>query len=182
MVDRLCGPCREHFEGVLAGLREAGLEPKLEPRLVRGLDYYTRTAFEFVGTALEQAQATVFGGGRYDGLAETLDGPRVRAVGFGMGFERVLEAIEAESLDPPEEAPPEAFVVSVGPAARSRAKEVAAFLRQAGVSTTVPFEERPLGTQMKAAGRSGARFAVIIGEREEAAGTVTLRSLADGHQ
>jgi histidyl-tRNA synthetase len=182
MIDRLCGPCREHFDAVLEGLRRSGLEAEVTPTLVRGLDYYNRTAFEFVSDALTQAQSTLFGGGRYDGLAETLGGPHVPAVGFGMGLERVLEALEAEGITAPEEPSLECFLVPVGEATVDRAGEVAASLREAGVSAATPFDRRPLRAHMKAAERSGARFAVVIGERELADGTVTLRRLSDGHQ
>jgi histidyl-tRNA synthetase len=182
IVDHLCGPCREHLDGVLAGMRDAGLDPKPAPTLVRGLDYYNRTAFEFVSQALVQAQSTLFGGGRYDGLAEALGGPHVPAVGYGMGLERVMEALEAEGVELPEEPSLDCFVVAVGDGALKRGAEVAAALRAAGVSASAPFEHRPLGAQMKAANRSGARFAVIVGERETRAGTVTLRRLSDGFQ
>jgi histidyl-tRNA synthetase len=182
IVDRLCGPCREHFDGVLAGMRDAGLDPKPASTLVRGLDYYNRTAFEFVSHALVQAQSTLFGGGRYDGLAEALGGPHVPAVGYGMGLERVMEALQAEGVEPPQEPPLDCFVVAVGDGALRRGAEVAEALRVAGVSAAAPFEPRPRGAQMKAADRSGARFAIIVGEREARAGTVTLRRLADGHQ
>ena len=93
LVDELCGPCREHFDAVQSGLREEGVAFRLEPTLVRGLDYYTRTAFEFVSGALHEAQATFCGGGRYDGLAEVLGGPPTPGVGFGMGLDRVLLAM-----------------------------------------------------------------------------------------
>ena len=96
ITERLCDPCRTHFEGVHAGLKDAGLSWTIEPTLVRGLDYYTRTAFEFVSPGLSPQQATLFGGGRYDGLAEVLGGPHVPGVGFGMGLERVLLALEQE--------------------------------------------------------------------------------------
>jgi histidyl-tRNA synthetase len=103
ITDRLCGPCREHFDAVLDGLRAEALKPDVVPTLVRGLDYYTRTAFEFVSDVTSLAQAgTLFGGGRYDGLAEALGGPRVPGVGFGMGLERVLLALEDEGIEPPE--------------------------------------------------------------------------------
>ena len=180
ITDRLCGPCRDHFEGVLAGLEAEGLEPVLTPTLVRGLDYYTRTAFEFVSLVLSQAQATLFGGGRYDGLAEALGGPRVPGVGFGMGLERVLLAMEDEGLVPPEEPGLAAFVVGAGEAGRRRARELLRDLRAAGVAADAPFEDRPLKAQLRMAGRSGARYAAIVGEREAAEGTVTLRRLADG--
>src|SRR5438876_3106818 len=182
IVDRLCGPCREHFDAVLAGLKDEGITPVLESTLVRGLDYYTRTAFEFVSSVLSQAQAALFGGGRYDGLAEALGGPHVPGVGFGMGLERVKLALEDEGVAPPEEPPLEAFVVSVGEAGRARAVEVLRALREAGASAASGFDDRPLGAQMKAADRAGARFAVIVGEREAVAGTVTLRRLSDGEQ
>jgi len=182
IVDRLCGPCREHFDAVLAGLRSEGITPVLAPTLVRGLDYYTRTAFEFVSSVLSQAQAALFGGGRYDGLAEALGGPHVPGVGFGMGLERVRLALEDEGVAPPEEPPLEAFVVSVGEVGRARVVEVLRALREAGASAAGGFDDRPLGAQMKAADRAGARFAVIVGEREVGAGTVTLRRLSDGEQ
>jgi histidyl-tRNA synthetase len=182
IIDRLCEPCRLHFEGVQDGLAAEGLKPVITPTLVRGLDYYTRTAFEFVSAVLSEAQATLFGGGRYDGLAEALGGPHVPGVGYGMGLERVLLALADEGVDPPEESQIEAFVVGVSEAGAARAPEVARALRKAGVSATMGFEVRPLKAQLRMADRSGARYAVIIGEREATAGTVTLRRLADGHQ
>jgi histidyl-tRNA synthetase len=182
MTDRLCQPCREHFDSVLAGLEAEGLKPVVTPTLVRGLDYYTRTAFEFVSQVLSQAQATLFGGGRYDGLAEALGGPHVPGVGFGMGLERVLLALEDEALAPPDEPGLEAFVVGFGEAGRAKARELLRLLRAAGVPTDAAFEERPLGAQLKMADRAGARWAAIIGKKEAAAGTVTLRRLEDGSQ
>jgi histidyl-tRNA synthetase len=182
IVDRLCDPCREHLDGVQAGLKDAGVSWMLEPTLVRGLDYYTRTAFEFVSPGLSPQQATLFGGGRYDGLAEVLGGPRVPGVGFGMGLERVLMAVEHEGLLPPEEPAITAFVVGVGDAGRARALDVARELRAAGVTADTAFGDRPLKAQLRMADRAGATYAAIIGERELAGGSVTLRRLSDGHQ
>jgi histidyl-tRNA synthetase len=182
MLDHLCEPCREHFDTVLAGSKEAGLSPVVTPTLVRGLDYYTRTAFEFVSPGLSPQQATLFGGGRYDGLAELLGGPRVPGVGFGMGLERVLMALEDEGVEPPEEPRLVAFVVGVGDAGRARARELVRDLRAAGVAADTSFEDRPLKAQLKMADRVGATYAAIVGEREVEAGTVTLRRLADGEQ
>jgi histidyl-tRNA synthetase len=182
IVDRLCDPCREHLDGVQAGLKDAGVSWVLEPTLVRGLDYYTRTAFEFVSPGLSPQQATLFGGGRYDGLAEVLGGPRVPGVGFGMGLERVLMAVEHEGLLPPEEPAITAFVVGVGDAGRARALDVARELRAAGVAADTAFGDRPLKAQLRMADRAGATYAAIIGERELAAGSVTIRRLSDGHQ
>jgi histidyl-tRNA synthetase len=182
IVDRLCDACREHFEGVQAGLKDAGVSWVLEPTLVRGLDYYTRTAFEFVSPGLSPQQATLFGGGRYDGLAEVLGGPRVPGVGFGMGLERVLMAIEGEGLAPPEEPTLTVFVVGVGVAGRARALDLARELRAAGVAADTAFGDRPLKAQLKMADRAGATYAAIVGERELASRSVTLRRLADGRQ
>ena len=182
ITDRLCDPCRTHFEGVQSGLKDAGLSWVLEPTLVRGLDYYTRTAFEFVSPGLSPQQATLFGGGRYDGLAEVLGGPHVPGVGFGMGLERVLMALEQEGLAAPEEAGLAAFVVGVGDAGRARALELVRELRAAGVAADASFEDRPLKAQLKMADRANAAYAAIVGERELEAGTVTIRRLEDGHQ
>jgi histidyl-tRNA synthetase len=181
LIDRLCGPCREHFDGVLQGLEDEGLKPVLVPTLVRGLDYYTRTAFEFVSHVLSQAQATLFGGGRYDGLAEALGGPHVPGVGFGMGLERVLLALGDEELPAPGDPGLDAFVIGFGEAARGRARDAIRALRARGLSSDM-FDVRPLGAQLRIADRLGARFALIIGYREAAAGTVTLRRMSDGEQ
>ena len=182
IIDRLCDPCRAHFEGVQAGLKEAGLAWTIEPTLVRGLDYYTRTAFEFVSPGLTPQQATLFGGGRYDGLAELLGGPHVPGVGFGMGLERVLMAIDQEGLTPPEEPGLAVFVVGVGDAGRARTRDLVRELRAAGVASESSFEDRPLKAQLKMADRAGAAYAAIVGDRELEAGTVTLRRLEDGQQ
>ena len=182
IIDRLCDPCRGHFDGVQDGLKNTGLSWVIEPTLVRGLDYYTRTAFEFVSPELSPQQATLFGGGRYDGLAEVLGGPHVPGVGFGMGLERVLMAIEEEGLAPPEEPGLTVFVVGLGDAGRARALELVRELRAAGVAADTAFGDRPLKAQLKMADRTGATYAAIVGERELETGAVTLRRLADGEQ
>lgn len=182
IVDRLCEPCRGHFDGVLDGLREEGIEADVAPTLVRGLDYYTRTAFEFVAEGLSPQQATLFGGGRYDGLAQALGGPPVPGVGYGMGLERVLLALRDEGLAPPEEPGVDVYVVALGAEARATGRELVRLLRGAGVAADISFEDRPLKSQLKLADRTGARFAAILGERELEAGVVTMRRLTDGEQ
>jgi histidyl-tRNA synthetase len=186
MLDHLCDACREHFRAVLDGLTAAGLEPLVAPTLVRGLDYYTRTAFEFVSDAMRETgneqQATLFGGGRYDGLAETLGGPRVPGVGFGMGLERVQIALADEEVAAPEEPPIAVYVVALGGTAREAGEALVTRLRAAGVAADAAYEERPLKAQLKQADRAAARFAAILGEAELAAGTVTLRRMVDGEQ
>jgi histidyl-tRNA synthetase len=181
LIDRLCDPCREHFEAAQAGLEAEGLKPVLVPTMVRGLDYYTRTAFEFVSQVLSEAQATLFGGGRYDGLAEALGGPRVPGVGFGMGLERVLLALHDEEVPPPGDPGLDVFVIGFGDGGRAQARDAIRAIRERGLSSDM-FEPRPLGAQLRIADRVGARFAVIIGYREAAAGTVTLRRMSDGDQ
>jgi histidyl-tRNA synthetase len=181
MIDRLCDPCREHFDAVLEGLQAEGVKHVVIPTMVRGLDYYTRTAFEFVSQVLSQAQATLFGGGRYDGLAEALGGPHVPGVGFGMGLERVLLALEDEEVPPPGDPGLDAFVIAFGDGGRVQAHQVIRSLREGGATADMS-DPRPLGAQLRIAARLGARFAVIVGDQEAAAGTVTLRRLADGAQ
>jgi histidyl-tRNA synthetase len=129
-----------------------------------------------------QQQSTLFGGGRYDGLAEALGGPRVPGVGFGMGLERVLLALVDEGVTPPAEPPLAVFVVALGDEARSAGSALVSDLRGAGVSADTAYEERPLKAQLKMADRGEARFAAIIGSDELAAGTVSLRRLEDGTQ
>jgi histidyl-tRNA synthetase len=182
ITDRLCEPCGTHFDAVLEGLRAEGLEPALTPTLVRGLDYYTRTAFEFTSEVLSQAQATLFGGGRYDGLAEALGGPHVPGVGFGMGLERVLLAVKDEGLEPPEEPGLRVFVVGLGQTGRGAAASLLRELRAAGLPSDAAYEERPLKAQFRMADRAGAAYVAILGEREAAEGVVTLRRLSDGTQ
>jgi histidyl-tRNA synthetase len=176
--DHLCDACARHFDAVRSGLRDAGVAFEHDPRLVRGLDYYTRTAFEFVSGALSPAQATVCGGGRYDGLAEVLGGPATPGVGFALGLDRALLAAEEARA----EAEPAlvCFVVSIsGRAAATRLVEA---LRGAGLSAASAFEDRPLKAQLRMADRAGAAYAAIVGEREAEAGTCTLRRLSDGAQ
>jgi histidyl-tRNA synthetase len=183
IAEHLCEPCAAHFAQVRTGLDAAGVTYVLDPRLVRGLDYYTRTAFEWVSDVLAANKAgSVNAGGRYDGLAETLGGTATPGVGFAMGLDRVLLAMEGEGLAPPDARTPRTFVVAVGPGAAAAGGRLVAELRSAEVPAVAAFEDRPLKAQMKMADRSGAASVAIIGERELDDGTVTLRRLADGFQ
>jgi histidyl-tRNA synthetase len=169
-----------HFERVQDGLRSLGIAFSVDPTLVRGLDYYTHTLFEFRSEALDAAQSTVIGGGRYDGLIEQLGGPPTPGIGFGSGIERMLLACDAEGAFPAPTSVLDAFVVDVtdGRAAR----DVTAELRAAGIRADRAFDGRSMKAQMKAAGRSGARVAVILGDEELAGGNATVRDLARGEQ
>jgi histidyl-tRNA synthetase len=182
ITDHLCDACREHFDAVLAGLKEEGIEAEVTPTMVRGLDYYTRTAFEFVSTALSSAQSTLFGGGRYDGLAETLGGPHVPGVGYGMGLERVLLAVEEEGLEPPAGGGLDCFAFGIGEEESRDAREIARLLRGAGLNTEAPFGAVTMKHAFRQSDRSGARFALIVGAREREAGLVTVKRMSDGEQ
>jgi len=180
--EHLCQACSEHFAAVRNGLDAAEIAFVHDARLVRGLDYYTRTAFEFVSGSLSQAQATVCGGGRYDGLAEVLGGPPTPGVGFAIGLDRVLLALREEGATLPGELGVACFVVSIGPDASQIGTRLVQDLRDAGIPAAAAFEDRPLKAQLKMADRSGAAYAVIVGEKEVAASTAILKRLSDGVQ
>ena len=180
LVDLLCEPCAAHFARVQAGLDSLGVAYALQPRLVRGLDYYTRTTFELAAEALDSAQNAVGGGGRYDKLAEALGGPATPGIGFGMGIERLMLACDAEGVFPAPASTVDVWVVDAtgGSAALALTHE----LRAAGVSADRSFDGRSMKSQFKSADRSGARLALVVGDNEVAAATVTVRDLRAGDQ
>jgi histidyl-tRNA synthetase len=173
----LCEPCGAHFAVVCDGLTSLGIEFELTPRLVRGFDYYTRTTFEFVAEALGSAQNAVGGGGRYDQLAQDLGGEPTSGIGFGCGVERLLLAREAEGLHHPVivDRTLDAFVVDMTGGAEAQA--LLAELRAAGFSADRAYDQRSMRAQLKAADRSGARFAILVGPQEVEGGTVSMRPL-----
>lgn len=175
MVDFLSDDTAEHFAAVRAGLEALDIPYEISPRLVRGLDYYTRTTFEFAADALDSAQNAVGGGGRYDGLVEDLGGPSTPGIGFALGIDRILLACDQESAFPTPPSPIDAFVVDMVDG--SHALDLTDTLRRAGLGADRSFGGRSVKAQMKVADRSGARFAVIVGDDEVAAGEVTLRDL-----
>lgn len=174
-IDFLCEPCSKHFERVRLGLDRLGLAHRVDPRLVRGFDYYTRTTFEFASSALTSAQNAVGGGGRYDGLVEQLGGPPTPGIGFGVGIERVLLACDAESVFAAPSSTVDVFVVDTTGGAE--ALEIAGALREAGLRADRAFDARSMKAQMRAADRSGAAVVVIVGEAERASGTVVIKPL-----
>jgi histidyl-tRNA synthetase len=179
IVDHLCEPCADHLGAVRSGLEALDVAYLLDARLVRGFDYYTRTAFEFQASALESAQSTIGAGGRYDGLVEALGGPATPGVGFGIGIERVLLACDAEGVLPVPATNVDVWVVDV--TGSGAAGELAWALRRAGVAADRGFDARSMRAQMKLADRSGARLALIVGDEEQRSGTVSVRDLrADG--
>jgi len=180
MVDFLDASCAAHLAQVRAGLDALGILHRLEPRLVRGLDYYTRTTFEFAALALDAAQNAVGGGGRYDGLAEAIGGPPTPGIGFGIGIERLLLACDAEGCFNPAPSAPDVFVVDV--TGGGAARDLCAEIRRAGMSAHRAYDDRSVKAQLKLADRSGARYAAIVGPRELEEGIVTVRALQEGSQ
>ncbi|MCQ0021968.1 histidine--tRNA ligase [Streptomyces somaliensis DSM 40738] len=179
--DHLCEACRAYHEEVRSLLTAAGVAFVDDEKLVRGLDYYTRTTFEFVHGGLG-AQSAVGGGGRYDGLSEMIGGPALPSVGWALGVDRTVLALEAEgvALDVP--AATDVFAVALGDDARRRLFGIVTELRRAGVATDMAFGGRSMKAGMKAANRSGARYALIAGDRDFEEGVVQLKDLESGEQ
>ncbi|RFS81107.1 histidine--tRNA ligase [Actinomadura spongiicola] len=190
MADHLCPACKAHHDRVRELLADLGIEWEDTPALVRGLDYYTRTTYEFDHPLLG-AQSGIGGGGRYDGLSEDIGGPPLPGIGFGLGLDRTLLAMDAESREDESEAGGaaftvrprcEAFGVPLGEAAERRLFTLVAELRRAGIAADVAFGGKKLKGAMKDADRSGARYAVILGERDIADGVAQVKDLAEGEQ
>ncbi len=181
ITDHLCDACRAHHDGVRAHLAALGVSPRPAPRLVRGLDYYTRTAFEFYRAGAEGQQQALGGGGRYDGLVELLGGRPTPGIGFGLGLDRVVLALAEQGAEPI--APPRAAIVVVGadPADTVPRLRVATLLRAGGLAARADLAPRKLGKQLEGASREGAHFAVICGD-ELAAGQVQVKDLQAGTQ
>jgi len=181
MLDHLCDSCREHFDQVRVVLDALGVRYELNPRMVRGLDYYTRTTFEFVHTGLG-AQSGMGGGGRYDGLMAELGGQSLSGIGFGLGVDRTMMAAHAEGVAVGDQRRCEVYGVPMGQAASLRLAVISGELRRAGVRTDMAYGGRALKTAMKAADASGARIALVLGDRELQDGTVMIRNLTTGEQ
>jgi histidyl-tRNA synthetase len=181
VVDSLCDGCREHYDAVRAFLRDLGVEWEEAPRLVRGLDYYTRTTFEFVHDGLG-SQSAVGGGGRYDGLSEQVGGPAMPGVGWALGVDRTVLALRAEGVELP--APPgcEVFAVPLGATAKQTLVKVVAELRGRGIAADLAYGDRGLKGAMKGADKSGAALTIVVGERDIEAGVAQLKEMASGEQ
>jgi histidyl-tRNA synthetase len=179
-LDHLCDACRAHFDRVRAGLDALRIPYTIDSKLVRGLDYYTRTTFEYIARGLETAQNAVGGGGRYDGLVKALGGPDTPAVGFALGIDRILLAGEGEDMAGRLRGQRrlDAFVVDF--AGGEAARDLTAALRAAGLRADRAFDDRSARAQFKAADRSGARLAVVIGPDEAASGTAGVKDLVEG--
>ncbi|MER7788685.1 histidine--tRNA ligase [Streptomyces sp. NPDC097640] len=179
--DHLCEECKQYHEQVRELLTAEGVAFEDDPKLVRGLDYYTRTTFEFVHDGLG-SQSAVGGGGRYDGLSEMIGGPALPSVGWALGVDRTVLALEAEGIELDLPAATSVFAVPLGEEARKVLFGAVTGLRRAGVATDFAYGGKGVKAAMKAANRSGARLAVIAGERDLAEGVVQLKDLGSGEQ
>ena len=179
ILDYLCEDCKNHFEEVKTCLDLAGVEYEIDARIVRGLDYYTRTVFEFVSTSIG-AQGTVCAGGRYDGLIEQLGGKPTPAVGFAAGIERLLIVMEQTGVLIPEEEKPTVYMLGMDGECRRKAFELASILRKNGVIVEIDHMDRSVKAQFKYADKIGAKYVAVIGGNELAEGKANVKNMADG--
>jgi histidyl-tRNA synthetase len=182
MRDFLCGACKAHDEAVRELLAGVGVHWEEAPRLVRGLDYYVRTTFEWQAGSLDAAQNALGGGGRYDGLSEALGGPPAPGIGWALGLDRTVLALEQAGRLPADPWRLDALVLPLVPAARAPAQALVRDLRRAGLVADLPYAERSLKGHMKAANRAAARSVVILGEQELAAGRAAVHDMAARQQ
>ena len=181
VIDYLCDECKEHFENVQKYLKAQNIEYTINPQIVRGLDYYTKTVFEFVSNSIG-AQGTVCGGGRYDGLVEELGGQHTPSLGFAMGIERLMLLMEAQGCEFPEAEKPDLFIVALGEKATLKAVEIAKDMREEGFSALLDLNQRSVRAQMKYADKLGAKFNVVIGDNEVEAKTTKLKNMQTGEE
>lgn len=181
IIDYLCDDCQNHFDNLQKYLGELGIEYAIDPKIVRGLDYYTKTVFEIISTDIG-AQGTVCGGGRYDGLVNQLGGPAMSGIGFGMGIERLLLVMEKAGAVIPEEEPVKVFVSSMGDNARAASMRIIASLRKNGISADMDHTLKSMKAQFKYANKINAQYVLSIGDNELESGRANLKNMADGTQ
>ncbi len=181
VTDYLCDECKEHFDAVQKYLKAQNIEYTINPKIVRGLDYYTKTVFEFVSTGIG-AQGTVCGGGRYDGLVDELGGQKTPSLGFAMGLERLMMLLEAQNAPFPQAAVPDLFIIALGEKATLKAVEIAGDMRAEGFEALIDLNQRSLRAQMKYADKLGAKFTVVIGDNEVEQGVARLKNMANGEE
>lgn len=181
VLDYICGDCKEHFEGVKALLDNAGVKYVINPKIVRGLDYYTRTVFEFVTNSLG-AQGTVCGGGRYDGLIEELGGQSLPSLGFALGIERLLALLEAEGVEIPSFSECGLYIAPMGTAAQAKAFELLKQVRSCSIHAETDIVGRSLRAQMKYADKIGAKFSLVIGDNELGENKAELKNMETGEK
>lgn len=181
MLDYLCEECKEHFDKVQKYLKAQNIEFNINPKIVRGLDYYTKTVFEFVSDSIG-AQGTVCGGGRYDGLVEELGGQKTASLGFGMGLERLMLLMEAQNCPFPEPQSADLFIVALGDKAVLKALEISKDMRAEGFGCLMDLNQRSVRAQMKYADKLGAKFNLVIGDNEVESGCAKLKNMSTGEE
>lgn len=180
-IDNLCPECRAHMDELISYLDACGIEYVIDPHIVRGLDYYTRTVFEFIAEGIG-SQSTVCGGGRYDGLMEELGGPKMAGIGFGMGLTRMILAMKQDGIDIPKLAVPELYIASMGSAAAVRAAQITKELRDRGINAECDIMGRSLKAQMKYADKLEAKYVLILGDSEIESGRAVIKRMATSEQ
>lgn len=180
-LDYLCDDCKDHLESVKKYLEESGIAYTVNPKIVRGLDYYTRTVFEFVHESAG-AQGVICGGGRYDGLVEMLGGNPTPGVGFGMGIERLLMSAASEGIEFPSSPSPEIFIGFIGENGRERARKLVYELQELGVYAVYDINLRSLKAQLKYADKINAKYSLVLGDDEVSQGTAKLKNMKDGSE
>ncbi len=179
MIDNLCETCKNHFDKTTAYLDSVGIEYEINPNIVRGLDYYTRTVFEITSDALG-AQSTVCGGGRYNGLVEELGGKATEGIGFAVGIERLVMIMKAQGLADGEAFAPDIFVAAIGDSADIAAQKLVHSLRLNGLAAERDLCERSVKAQMKFANKLGSRFSIVLGDDEITEGRADLKNMSTG--
>lgn len=181
ILDYLCDDCQEHFDGLQKNLKLMGIDYTINPRIVRGLDYYTRTVFEFITTDIG-AQGTVCGGGRYDGLIETMGGKPTPALGFGMGLERLILTMQKQGCDFMEEKNCDIYIAAMGEKAAEKSYKIISALREEGYFVEYDLVGRGLKAQMKYADKIGANFVMVLGDNEIESGKANIKNMKTGEQ
>jgi len=174
MLDNICEECSSHFEGVKKYLKIIGIDFVVDPKIVRGLDYYTKTAFEILSDE-QGKKGTLCGGGRYDELVKQCGGPKTPGIGFGMGLERLIASLETQGIEIPKPKQPDIFIVTMSDEAREKGYKIIAELRDEGILSRIDYLDRSVKAQFKYANKVNARFRIILGEEELKNETVTLK-------
>ncbi len=181
VTDYLCEECDKHFKKVQEYLKAMNIEYTINPKIVRGLDYYTKTVFEFISNSIG-AQGTVAGGGRYDGLVDELGGQKTPSLGFAMGLERLMMLMDAQNAPFPDASAPDLFVVALGDKATLKAVEIVKDMRAEGFTALMDLNQRSIRAQMKYADKLGAKFNIVIGDNEVENGTAKLKNMSTGEE
>lgn len=181
ILDNLCDECKDHFDQVKAFLDAKGIDYQINPLIVRGLDYYTKTVFEIISDSLG-AQSTVCGGGRYDGLVEECGGPKTPGIGFAIGLERLMMILEAQKAIDIIEEPMDIYIATIGDMARLKASDLISVLRKKGISADMDHVGRSIKAQFKYAGKQGYKFVCTIGENELTTGDLRIKNMKEGKE